>query len=220
MKKNNSFWRNNGLSLALLGCFLLFWGGQALTGWQEHNQELNEHGAYSLTFGAYLQTGHFLSATFENWESEFFQMIVYVLFTISLRQKGSAESKALEGEESEDKAPKVHPNAPWPVKKGGIWLKFYQNSLTLAYVLLFTISFCFHAYGSYEVYRQQQLLSHEEAIPFSKYVIGSRFWFESFQNWQSEFLAVLSIVFLSIYLRQKGSPESKPVDAPYEKTGK
>ncbi len=147
-------------------------------------------------------------------------MIVYVLFTISLRQKGSAESKALEGEESEDKEPKVHPNAPWAVKQGGIWLKLYQNSLTIVYALLFTISFSLHACGSYEVYRQEQFLNHEEAISFSKYLVGSRFWFESFQNWQSEFLAVLSIVFLSIYLRQKGSPESKPVDAPYEKTGK
>lgn len=220
MKKNASFLRRNGLSLALLGCFLLFWTGQALTGWQEYNEELTEWGVGALSLGAYLQTGHFLSTTFENWESEFFQMIVYVLFTIHLRQQGSAESKALEGKESEDKEPKAPPNAPWAVRKGGLWLSLYKNSLTLAYTFLFLFSFGLHAYGSYRVYCREQLAHQETAIPFRKYILGNHFWFESFQNWQSEFLAVLSIVFLSIYLRQKGSPESKAVDAPNSQTGK
>jgi hypothetical protein len=220
LKKNNSFLWRNGLSLALLGCFLLFWAGQAFTGWHEHNEELTERGAEALAFADYLQTGHFVSATFENWESEFFQMIAYVLFTIYLRQQGSAESKALEGEESEDKEPKAHPHAPWPVRKGGIWLSIYKNSLTLAYVLLFLISFFLHARGSYEDYKEEQWADGKATVPFQEYMAGNRFWFESFQNWQSEFLAVLSIVFLSIYLRQKGSPESKAVDAPHTQTGK
>ncbi|AEI48943.1 DUF6766 family protein [Runella slithyformis] len=220
MNAKPSFWVRNGLSLALLTCFLLFWLAQALTGHHEYNREQLEKGLSSLSLGKYLHTGHFLSTTFENWESEFFQMLVYVLFTISLRQQGSAESKSLGGEEAEDKPPQVHPKAPWAVKKGGIWLKLYANSLSFALFLLFIFSFGLHAYGSYEDYRERQNYTHDIVEPFGRYMSGSRFWFESFQNWQSEFLAVLTIVFLSIYLRQKGSPESKAVDAPHRQTGK
>lgn len=220
MNAKPSFWVRNGLSLVLLACFLLFWLAQALTGHQEYNREHLEKGLSSLSLGQYLHTGHFISTTFENWESEFFQMLAYVLFTISLRQQGSAESKPLEKKETEDKVPKAHPKAPWAVKKGGVWLTLYQNSLSIALFLLFIFSFCFHAYGSYKDYREEQNQARDMVEPFWQYMTGSRFWFESFQNWQSEFLAVLTIVFLSIYLRQKGSPESKAVDAPHAQTGK
>ncbi len=220
MKTRVHFIHRNSLSLALLSCFLIMWFGQAFTGWHEYNKELEETGSLSVSFWEYLSTGHFLSTTFENWESEFFQMIVYVLFTIHLRQQGSAESKALDKKESEDKEPTPHPEAPWPVKKGGIWLNLYKNSLIIAYTFLFLFSFIMHAYGSYSEYCREQRKENLFIEPLPTYLQGSRFWFESFQNWQSEFLAVLSIVFLTIYLRQKGSPESKAVDAPHSQTGK
>ncbi|HEY8938934.1 MAG TPA: DUF6766 family protein, partial [Cellvibrio sp.] len=151
---------------------------------------------------------------FENWESEFLQMALYVMMTIFLYQQGSSESKKLEGKEAVDREPVAHPGAPWPVRRGGLVLVIYKNSLSLAFILLFLISFFLHAFGT-----MQQLNEEGASLNLITVFAEDRFWFESFQNWQSEFLSVASIVFLSIYLRQKGSPESKPVDAPNSETG-
>ena len=132
---------------------------------------------------------------------------------------GSSESKKMEGEEEVDREPEPHPDAPWPVKKGGIWLSLYKNSLSIAFALLFLVSFVLHFYGSLKGHNEEQ---SDKGLPpdaWNEYAVSPRFWFESFQNWQSEFLAVASIVLLSIWLRQKGSPESKPVDAPHNETG-
>ncbi|MFC5875900.1 DUF6766 family protein [Chryseobacterium arachidis] len=114
-----------------------------------------------------------------------------------------------------DKEPKPHPKAPWPVKKGGIYLKIYKHSLSIAFAVLFLASFILHFYGSLKDYNEEQVMKNEKIVTVFQYMAESRFWFESFQNWQSEFLAVFSLVFLSIWLREKGSPESKPVDMPY-----
>jgi hypothetical protein len=194
--------------------------GQAYTGWQEHNKELKEEHVQPISFGEYFTTGHFYQATFENWESEFLQMALYVILTIHLRQLGSSESKKLGEEEEVDRKPKAHPNSPWAVKKGGWILKLYSQSLSLAFFILFFISFWIHAQGSLKDYNEEQRLKKQPEVTLMEYLGETRFWFESFQNWQSEFLAVASIVFLSIYLRQQGSPESKPVDAPHFETGK
>ena len=118
-----------------------------------------------------------------------------------------------------DREPKPHKNAPWPVKKGGLILKLYEYSLTIAFFTLFLISFGLHAYGSWENYNVEQELKKLPGEEFMIYIFDTRFWFESFQNWQSEFLSVASIVILSIFLRQKFSPQSKPVDAPHFQTG-
>ncbi len=217
--KKHSFWHRNGLSLTLTGCFLVFWAGQAYTGWQVHNQELTENGAAAMALGSYLRSGHFMSATFENWESEFFQMGIYVLFTVFLRQRGSAESKPMEEPEETDRKPQASPNANWAVRKGGFWLLVYKNSLSLAFAALFLFSFAMHAIGSYRSHLDEQQAKRQPAETWQKYLAGSEFWFESLQNWQSEFVAVLSIVVLSIFLRQQGSPQSKPVDAANSETG-
>lgn len=175
-----------------------------------------ESGLPPLSAIAYLQNPHFIQATFENWESEFLQMGIYVLLTVSLRQKGSSESKSLDEEEAVDREPKPHIHAPWPVKKGGIWLKIYSNSLSIVFFLLFLFSFVLHFYGSFQNHNEEQAEKSLPQASVSEYLSEPTFWFESFQNWQSEFLAVFSIVVLSIWLRQKGSPESKPVDAAYD----
>lgn len=218
-KKKHSFLYRNSLSIVVITLMLVFWAAQAYTGWKEYNKELEDYNHEAIGLSKYLTSGHFLQSTFENWESEFLQMALYVMLTISLRQIGSSESKPMEGEEEVDREPKPHKNAPWPVKKGGLILKLYQNSLSLVLFLLFLISFCLHAYGSWMDFNVEQQLKNQPAETFSKYITDTRFWFESFQNWQSEFLAVAAIVILSIFLRQKGSPESKPVDAPYYETG-
>lgn len=220
MKNKPSFFYRNGLSLAVVALFLISLTGQALTGWHEYNKELAEHNVSSIDLSNYLTTGHFVQTTFENWESEFLQMGMYVVLTVFLRQKGSSESKHLVQREEVDRKPdpKKH-NAPWPVKRGGVISKLYQNSLSIAFGVLFVASFWLHAFGSLHNYNHEQQLKSEALVTLSEYLGQSRFWYESFQNWQSEFIAVLSIVVLSIFLRQKGSPESKPVDAPDFETG-
>jgi len=221
---NSSFYYRNGLSLVLITMMLLFWGGQFYTGWKDHNEDLVELKQPEIKATQYITSGHFVSATFENWESEFLQMAIYVLLTISLRQKGSAESKKLKGEqgaadEEVDRQPNPHPDAPWAVKKGGVWLKVYENSLSIAFIFLFVLSFWLHFAGSYKDYNEEQRIKGKTESTASSYLGNTHFWFESFQNWQSEFLAVASIVVLSVWLRQKGSPQSKPVDAPDSETG-
>ena len=220
MTRKHSFFYRNGLSITLLIFFLLSLTGQAYTGLSEYNDERREHARPEVSLTEYLTSGHFWQVTFENWESEFLQMGMYVLLTVSLRQLGSSESKDLEEPEDVDREPDPRrKDAPWPVKKGGVVLKIYKNSLSIAFAMLFIISFCLHAHGSFRNYNEEQLMLNKDTVDFSEFITQSRFWFESFQNWQSEFIAVISIVVLSIYLRQKGSPESKPVDASFEETG-
>ena len=218
-KKEPSFIYRNSLGITFLALLLLTLYGQAITGWHEHNSDLIKEGARTLGLLEYLSSGHFLQSTFENWESEFLQMGMYVVLTVFLRQKGSAESKSLDKKEKVDREPKANADAPWSVRKGGIFLKIYQNSLALAFLILFILSFFAHAYGSWVDFNEEQLYNGEPQVKFTEYFSESRLWFESFQNWQSEFLSVLAIVWLSIFLRQKGSPESKPVDAPHDETG-
>lgn len=219
-KKPRRWLYKNGLSVFFLSLFLVTLFGQALTGWQEHNNELQELGAAELPLSTYLRSGHFISATFENFESEFLQMTLYVLLTISLRQIGSAESKKIDEEEEVDREPRPHKDSPWPVKKGGWLLWLYSHSLSLVFALLFLTSWGFHLYGSWEAHNTEQQLKGLAEENLISYAGGANFWFETFQNWQSEFLSVASIVILTIFLREKGSPESKPVDAPHLETGK
>lgn len=220
MQSSHSYIYRNGLSLVFLLLFIITLFGQTLTGWKEHNQELSDHQALQLGLTAYLQSGHFISSTFENFQSEFLQMALYVLLTIKLRQLGSAESKSLDEPEAVDREPAASPGAPWPVRKGGAWLWLYSHSLGFTFGLLFFISWGLHLYGSFREHNVEQLISHQAPHTLVQFLSMPTFWFETFQNWQSEFLSVLAIVFLTIYLREKGSPESKPVDAPHYETGK
>jgi len=210
-----SFIYRNSLSIVVLALMLFFWSCQFITGMKVVNAERKEKGFPQFSAIEYSKSGHFIQATFENWESEFLQMAFYVFLTIFLRQKGSSESKSLYKKEEVDRIPMLRPNAPWPVKKGGLWLKIYSNSLSIALLILFLLSFFGHFYGSLKYFNEQQLEKNMPFVSASQYIGNSQFWFESFQNWQSEFLAVAAIVLLSIWLRQKGSPESKPVDAAF-----
>jgi len=212
--------RYNGLSLAFFLLFIFSMGGQFIFGLREYNKERTEQGEQEVAAGKYISSGHFIESTFENWESEFLQMGLFVWLTIFLFQKGSSESKKCDEENEVDREPDPKKKgAPWPVKKGGVVLALYKHSLTISLMLLFVTSFLLHFYGSLKDENEQNLAKHLPAETAAKYITDSRFWFESFQNWQSEFLSVFAIIVLSIYLRQKGSPQSKPVDAPYEQTG-
>ncbi|WP_439558716.1 DUF6766 family protein [Dyadobacter sp.] len=216
----HSFFYRNSLSIVFITLFLVTLAGQAITGWHEHNSELEQDNAAPIGFTAYLQSGHFISATFENFESEFLQMALYVVLTVELRQKGSAESKSLDEKEEVDREPQPGKDAPWAVNKGGWILKLYENSLFAMFLILFLISWYLHLYGSWVDHNEQQALNGLPADSMGNYLTQANFWFEAFQNWQSEFLSIASIVVFTIFLRQKGSPESKPVDAPNSETGK
>jgi hypothetical protein len=218
MKK---FLRENGLSLTLLTITLLTLAGNVVTGWHVYNGELRDFHRPEISFGAYLTSGHCIESVFENWESEFLQMGLYVLFTAFLFQKGSSESKSPDEPEEVDREPSLRrANAPWPVRRGGWVLKLYENSLSLAFMLLFLASFLLHASGGVRYYNAQQaMLGKPERLTMPEFMGTSEFWFQSLQNWQSEFLSMLAVVVLSIFLRQKGSPESKPVDAAHGETG-
>jgi hypothetical protein len=214
--------RENALSLVLVALFLLFLVGDSIAGFYEYNDEQREHGEQPATYLHYLTTGNFIESVGENWESEFLQMFAYVLFTVFLVQKGSSESKDPDKEEAVDEDPRTKaddPQAPWPVHKGGFILKLYENSLALAFLLLFLFSFVLHILGGGAEYNAEQMTHGQPTISLLAYLGTSRFWFESMQNWQSEFLAMGAMVVLSIHLRQRGSPESKPVASPHSKTG-
>lgn len=210
----------NSLSIVFLLLFIGAFFGQVFFGIDEYNKELIENGGHAVTMSDYLTTGHFIESTFENWESEFLQMALFVWLTIFLKQKGSSESKGFDGKEAVDREPSPErKGAPWPVKKGGVWLWLYKNSLTIILFLLFFASFALHFYGSFKDENTANMLKGNPQISLADYWGESRFWFESFQNWQSEFLSVFAIIVLSIFLRQKGSSQSKPVDAPHCETG-
>lgn len=214
--------RDHGLTLTMVGCFVVFLIAQTLTGQRSYNEDQTSHGEATVGLGTYLRTGHFIEATFENWESEYLQMGVYVFVTALLIQRGSAESKDPDKNEAVDSDPRLDtnkPDAPWAVRHGGVVLRVYEHSLTLALLLLFLISFALHAWGGAREYSQEQIAHGGEAVSTFTFLMTSQFWFQSFQNWQSEFLAVASLAWLSVFLRQRGSPESKPVAAPHSETG-
>jgi uncharacterized protein (DUF486 family) len=213
--------RDNALSLTMFGMFLVFLVAQSFAGFRSNNNDNQEHGQPRESYTEYLASGAFVEATFENWESEFLQMGVYVLFTAWLIQKGSPESKNPEGEESDadPRAERDNPDAPGPVRRGGLALTLYEHSLSIALLALFLLSFVLHALGGHAEYNQQQLEHGQAAVSLWGFVTSSEFWFQSMQNWQSEFLAVGALAVLGIYLRQRGSPESKPVAAPHAQTG-
>jgi len=218
-KRKKSFLYNNSLSITFLLLAVITIVAQMFTGLHQYNNFLIEHQQNPIGIFQYFKSGHFIEATFENWESEFLQMTLFVWLTVFLRQKGSSESKQLSGKEDVDKQPKNHPHAPWPVRKGGVILSVYKHSLSLSLMLLFVVSFSLHWYGSNKDFNEKQILEGKSTETMITYICNSRFWFESFQNWQSEFMSVFAIIFLSIYLREIGSPQSKPVDAPHSETG-
>jgi hypothetical protein len=212
--------RNNGLSIVFFILFVLSLGGQVVMGIIQYNQEITELGGHSVSLLEYLRSGHFFESTFENWESEFLQMALFLILSMFLYQKGSAESKDPDKEEEVDREPDPNKkDAPRAVKKGGLILGIYKHSLCYSLTLLFLLSFALHWYGSMKDYNEEQQLKGKPTEAAIEYLGNSKFWFESFQNWESEFLSIFAIIVLSVFLREKGSPQSKPVDASNSETG-
>lgn len=208
------FWRHHGLSLTLLAFFIVtLCIGQFASGRREYNEERKERNLPPVSAAEYWRSSHFLEATAENWESEFFQMFVYVTLTVFLFQKGSAESK--DPDDPKTPEPPLTRRSPWAARRGGWIRKFYEHSLSLALLALFLVSFFVHAVSGAKLRNEEEAAQGKPPQSVTEYMGTSRFWFESFQNWQSEFLAIGAMVVLSIFLREKGSPESKPVNVPH-----
>ena len=214
--------RDHGLLLANAGLFVLFFAGMVLAGVRAYNGDQLAHGAAAVSLWGYLHTGDFVEATFENWESEFLQMGMYVVLTAYLFQRGSSESKPLDEPSPQDEDPREadkRRDVPWPVRRGGLVLSLYENSLAALFFILFAASIALHAVGGARAYSAEQQAHGEAAVSTWGFVRTAEFWFESLQNWQSEFLAVAVIVGASVYLRQRGSAESNPVAEPHHATG-
>jgi hypothetical protein len=219
------FLRDNGLSLTLLALFLVSFIGQALTGWRANAEELRLHELPEIGFLTYLTSGHFISATFENWESEFLQMAAYVLLTVFLFQKGSPESKKPDQDNPEDEPPaqaawrtgrtRAGPSG-WPAAETVLALAQPRPRDVVPSVLL---AFWLHLAGSTRRSNEEALQHHQPLKTMTEMLGEPEFWYESFQNWQSEFLSIAVLLVLGIYLRERGSPESKPVAAPHAMTG-
>ncbi len=210
---------DRALTIVLMAMFLFVLAGQVITGHWEYNETRTAHGREAVALSGYFSTGHLWEALFENWESEFLQMAVFILLTTCLVQKGSPESRRPHVKELYDADPRRFadaPGAPWPVRRGGWVLRVYENSLGLAFVLMFLVSWAGHAWGGFKEFAEDQAEHGQQVADFAAYLFSPRFWFESFQNWQSEFLSIAAMVWLAVYLRQRYSPESKPVHSPHD----
>ena len=222
--------RNHGLSLFFLVIFLAALVGQSIAGHAEYNNDeiaharlLNEQ-PETLSFWRYVVTSHFGQAVMENWQSEYLQFTLFIIATVWFVQKGSPESKQLEkvGTESdEDQKVGEHATADSPkwARAHGIRLFLYSNSLLIVMGLIWIGSWFAHSVTGWSSYNAQQIEHEGQRLGWLQYLGSADFWQTTLQNWQSEFLAVGSMAVLAIYLRQRGSPESKPVGAPHESTG-
>ncbi|MEA3052925.1 MAG: hypothetical protein QOG72_1828 [Sphingomonadales bacterium] len=213
--------KNNGLTIVLMLLFLLSLLGQWIAGWKVENEELTRHGQQTLSLAAYAVDSEFISSVFENWESEFLQMSAYVVLTAMLIQRGSAESRDPDDppRDSDLKAQARSPGAPRILMGGDTARWLYAHSLGIALFVLFLLSFTLHWWNSAKAAAEQAIQHGETPAGVLAYLGDPQLWFESFQNWQSEFLSTAVLVVLSIWLRQRESPESKAVAAPHQATG-
>jgi hypothetical protein len=214
--------RDNSLSLALSVLFLASLVGQMVTGFAYENQQRLEHAQTAIAFGEFLKGGTFLSTLFENWESEFLQMWAYVMLTAYLFQRGSPESRDPDNPSAQDRDPALEAkrtDAPAAVRAGGLARRLYAHSLGTTLLILFLLSFVLHWVNSYRQASEEASEHGQAPLQLLPYLADPQFWFESFQNWQSEFLATGLLVVLAIFLRERRSPESKPVGAPHRQTG-
>ena len=202
------FLKDNALSLLMVALFLIFWGAQSYTGYLVYEDDAARTRQPRLSYASYLRSAHFWEATFENWESEFFQMGSLVVLTVFFKQKGSIESDD-EDEKKSSRQKRTKSAGRFRSKPMRI---LYENSLGIALMSLFFFCFAGHAMSSYAQHSQELAALGRHVPAFIEFMRSPELWFESTQNWQSEFLAVASLTILSIFLRQKNSAESKSVD--------
>ena len=224
MSRVRAFVRDNGLAVTFGVLFLVALVLQAIAGHADFNEDQREHLSPEIGFWRYVVSAHYGVAVLENWQSEYLQFTLFILLTVWLLQRGSPESKEMDkaGRES-DEAQKVgdhaKPDSPaWARAKG--WRQtLYSNSLLIVMGVIWVGSWAAQAVTGWTEYTERRFDHQRGPVSFTDYLGTGDFWERTLQNWQSEFLAVGSMAILAVYLRQRGSPESKPVGAPHHATG-
>jgi hypothetical protein len=218
------FARDNSLSIFFLAIFLASLAGQAIAGHGQFNHDQLLHQGDPISLGRYLTTSQFAADVAENWQSEYLQFTLYIVGTVWLLQRGSPESKPLdqagrESDEDQQIGPHAGPRSPRWARTGGLRTALYENSLLIVMTTIWLGSWLAQSIAGASGYNADQLDHQAATVSWLGYLGSSDFWSRTLQNWQSEFLAVGSMAVLSVYLRQRGSPESKPVGAPHDATG-
>lgn len=216
--------KDNALSLTFLVLFVLALGGQAVAGTFQFNDEQLVSGGEPVSVLEYVTSSDFAVDVAENWQSEYLQFLLFIVLTVWLVQRGSPESKepGEEGAESDRRqliGPYAQADSPAWAKVKGVRLWLYSNSLGLVMGAVFLGSWLAQSVAGLAQFNADRLADLQDPVSWGGYLGSPEFWNRSLQNWQSELLAVLSMVVLSIYLRQRGSPESKPVGSPHSATG-
>ncbi|WP_152185574.1 DUF6766 family protein [Segeticoccus rhizosphaerae] len=215
--------RDNGLGLVFGALLLLALLGQAFTGQAEINSQADTLGLAHVSFWEYVTSSNFTVDVAENWQSEYLQFLLYILLTVWLVQRGSPESKKVgasgRGSDREQKVGRyAEEDSPKWAKAGGWRTRIFSHSLVLVMGLVFLGSWLAQLVAGRSAYNSQQLSNLEDPVSLGGYLMAPDFWNRTLQNWQSELLAVGSMAVLSVYLRERGSPESKPVGAPHDET--
>jgi hypothetical protein len=218
------FLRFNSLSVFFLLLFAATLVAQSIVGQHEYNEQALQHAQETISWTRYLYTSEFGAAVLENWQSEWLQFCLFTVATVWLLQQGSPESKQLDsGGLESDQQQKVEGSAdarsPLWARVGGLRTRIYENSLLVAFTIIFFGSWLGQAVTGWTEYNNEQEEHKDALVSFWTYLTRPDFWEKTLQNWQSEFLAVGTMAVLAIYLRQRGSPESKPVGAPHDETG-
>jgi hypothetical protein len=216
--------RNHGLAVFFLAIFVCALVGQAFTGQDSFNHAQVAHHGEPITLGRYVTSSSYWTDVLENWQSEYLQFTLYILVTVWLVQKGSPESKhpdeiGTESDQAQRIGAHAPANAPRWARVGGLRTRIYSNSLVLVMLTIWVLSWLGQGVAGRVDYNAEQIDHQQAPVGLARYLTTSDFWNRTLQNWQSEFLAVGSMAVLAIYLRQRGSPESKPVGAAHEATG-
>jgi hypothetical protein len=219
-----AFLRENSLSLFFATLFVVTLVAQSFAGQHQYNAEQTAHDEPETSWWAFVWSARFWGSVMENWQSEFLQFALFIAATIWLVQKGSNESKeidevGLESDERQQVGAHARPSSPWPARAGGVLTRLYENSLLLVMGAIFFASWGMQSLNNWRGFNEERVAHDQATIPWSSYVVRADFWERTLENWQSEFLAVGTLAVFSIYLRQRGSHESKPVGATHDETG-
>jgi hypothetical protein len=211
------------LSLFFLALFLVSLVGQSIAGVRDYNQEQLTHGSETLSWGSYVVSSHFGGDVMENWQSEFLQFTTFIVATVWFVQRGSNESKqlddaGLESDQQQQVGTFSHPLSPRWARVNDWRRRVYENSLLIAMLAIFLASWLAQSLSNWTAFNEEQTEHGEPVLTWLSYIATADFWNRTLQNWQSEFLAVGTMAVFTIYLRQRGSPESKPVGSAHSTT--
>jgi hypothetical protein len=218
------FLRHNSLSLFFGAIFLLALVGQSFAGWSSFNDTQVSEGLATIGYGEYVTSSSFAADVAENWQSEYLQFLLYIWATVWFVQRGSPESKEItqagpESDQDQRVGRFAGPDSPSWARARGPRQKVFSHSLLIVMGTIFLLSWLAQSVAGVVAFNEEQLASLEAPLSWEQYLLASDFWNRTLQNWQSEFLAVGSMAVLSVYLRERGSPESKPVGARHDDTG-